>query len=95
VAAAGAIVVLTTALWLVAVPVGTLLTHRLNERMGIDGLVPPTCAVICAGIVAFAGHGLAAIGHADPSWLTRLALPAMAAQTALVVVWRTLINPPD
>ena len=94
-AIAGSIVVLSTALWVVAFPVGALLSHRLNERLGVDGLLPLLLGVAFACIVSVGGYMVAIAFYPSPTWLTRLVLPAMALQTSVVVAWRTWVNPPD
>jgi len=94
-AMAGSIIVLSAALWVVAFPVGAGLSHRLNERLGIDGFLPPLLGVAFACIVSAAGYMLVSAFYPDSTWLTRLVLPAMALQTSAVVVWRTWLHPPD
>lgn len=94
-AMSGAVVALSTALWLVAYPVGAALSHRLNERLGVDGMLPPVLGITFGCAVAAIGYALVIPRFPDPTWLTRLVLPGMALQTAIVVAWRTWINPPD
>ena len=93
-AVCGAIIVLSTALWLCAGPVGSILAHRLNEHLGVDGLIPAVLGVTFAWLIAVSGYQLATWSHPTPSWLLKLTCPAMGLQSSVIVIWRTWLDPP-
>ena len=91
----GISILVVVVVFVVAGPCGHLLSRKLNDHLGFDGLVPAAMGIVVAWLVAFSGTKVALLLTDADNWVTALCTIAMGFESSIVVLWRTWVNPPD
>ena len=90
---AGIIIVVVAVFALPAWLCGSLLSHKLIERIGFEGIIPAALGAFCLWIAVLSASAIAELITQTSTWLNTLIALAIGLEATLVIAWRTWFDP--